>query len=73
MKQCMMKVAIEAVAKHLNTEHITLKVEPNDALNLIDKMPRVYSEPFADSSQIPTTLLSSLVRTCDCCSFRRWW
>ena len=52
----------EAVAKHLNTEHITLKVQPNDALNLIEKMPKVYSEPFADSSQIPTTLLSSLVR-----------
>lgn len=52
----------EAVANHLKTEHITLNAKPSDALELIEKMPMVYSEPFADSSQIPTTLLSILVR-----------
>ena len=52
----------EAVASHLNTEHITLKAKPSDALNLVEQMPNVYCEPFADSSQIPTTLLSSLVK-----------
>ncbi len=52
----------EAVASHLNTEHITLKANPIDAINLVEKMPNVYCEPFADSSQIPTTLLSSLVK-----------
>ena len=52
----------EQIAKHLDTEHVTLKATPEDALNLIEKMPYVYSEPFADSSQIPTTLLCNLVR-----------
>ncbi len=52
----------EAVAKHLNTEHFTLIAKPDDAINLIEEMPKVYSEPFADSSQIPTTLLARLVK-----------
>ena len=52
----------EAIAKHLNTDHITLIAKPNDAIDLIQKMPNIYSEPFADSSQIPTTLLSRLVK-----------
>ena len=52
----------EAVANHLNTDHVTLKASPIDAINLINDMPKIYSEPFADSSQIPTTLLSSLVK-----------
>ena len=52
----------EAIAKHLNTDHTTLYAEPSDALDLIQKMPQVYSEPFADSSQIPTTLLAKLVK-----------
>ena len=52
----------EAVANHLKTDHITLYAKPNHALELVEKMPNVYSEPFADSSQIPTTLLSILVR-----------
>ncbi len=52
----------EAVAKHLNTDHFTLIAKPDDAINLIEEMPRVYSEPFADSSQIPTTLLARLVK-----------
>ncbi len=52
----------EAVANHLNTEHMTLFAEPSDAIKLIEDMPKIYSEPFADSSQIPTTLLATLVR-----------
>ena len=52
----------EEVAKYLNTDHETLIANPNDAIDLIQKMPNVYSEPFADSSQIPTTLLASLVK-----------
>ena len=52
----------EKIAKHLNTKHSTLKASPQDAIDLIQKMPTVYSEPFADSSQIPTTLLCNLVR-----------
>ncbi len=50
------------IAAHLNTDHLKLEATPLDAINLIEKMPFVYSEPFADSSQIPTTLLCNLVR-----------
>ena len=39
-----------------------LEAKPQDAIDLIEKMPTVYSEPFADSSQIPTTLLCKLAR-----------
>ena len=52
----------EAVASHLKTEHITLHAKSADALRLVEEMPKVYSEPFADSSQIPTTLLSILAK-----------
>ena len=52
----------EKIAYYLNTKHLTLKAKPQDAIDLIEKMPIVYSEPFADSSQIPTTLLCGLVR-----------
>ncbi len=52
----------EAVAKHLGTEHTTLIVKPDDALALVREMARIYDEPFADASQLPTALLSRLVR-----------
>ena len=50
------------IASYLKTDHVKLEATPKDAIDLIEKMPFVYSEPFADSSQIPTTLLCSLVR-----------
>ena len=52
----------EKIAKQLKTDHVTLDAKPEDAISLIERMPYVYSEPFADSSQIPTTLLCQLVR-----------
>ncbi len=52
----------ENIARHLKTEHLTLRASPEDAMNLVLEMPKVYSEPFADSSQIPTTLLCQLAR-----------
>ena len=52
----------KAVAKHLGTNHTELYAQPKDALELIEKMPEMYDEPFADSSQIPTALFSSLTR-----------
>ena len=36
--------------------------KPQDLIDVIDKLPEVYSEPFADSSQIPTVILSGLTK-----------
>ncbi len=52
----------KAIATHLGTEHTELYVTPAEAIAVIPQMPRLWDEPFADSSQIPTYLVSRLAR-----------
>lgn len=50
------------IAKHLGTNHHEFMVSYNDAMEHFDEIIKTYDEPFADSSSIPTMLVSRLAR-----------
>ncbi|HET8619164.1 MAG TPA: asparagine synthase (glutamine-hydrolyzing) [Acidimicrobiales bacterium] len=54
--------AAGAVAHHLGTEHTTVELTAGEAISTITELPRVYDEPFADPSQIPSMLVARTAR-----------
>lgn len=50
------------IADYLGTDHKELIVSPAEAITVIDKLAKIYDEPFSDASQIPTYLVSLLAR-----------
>ena len=51
-----------AVAEHLGTDHTEVHVPEDRALEVVERLPDLYDEPFADPSALPTTLISEVAR-----------
>jgi asparagine synthase (glutamine-hydrolysing) len=51
-----------AVARHLGTDHCEIRVTPSETQAVIPNLPAMYDEPFADSSQIPTSIICAISR-----------
>ena len=51
-----------AVARHLGTAHTEIHTDADALLHAVDRLARIYDEPFADKSQLPTVLLAQLTR-----------
>ena len=54
--------AAAAVARHLGTNHHEIRVSPAETLAIIPGLPETYDEPFADSSQVPTSIICASAR-----------
>ena len=52
----------EGVSKYLKTDHHSFNVSQQDALNLVGELDHIYDEPYADTSAIPTLMVSKLAR-----------
>ena len=52
----------KAVAEHLGTDHTELYIDEQDMFDLVESIPKYYDEPFADSSEIATMMVSKLAR-----------
>lgn len=52
----------ELISKRLNTDHNEFKVSFENIFDVVEDIPKIYSEPFADSSQIPTVLISKFAK-----------
>ncbi len=55
-------VFAEKIARHIGSNHQTVYVGPGDALDVIPLLSDIYDEPFSDSSQIPTYLVSRIAK-----------
>ncbi|PPI84714.1 asparagine synthase (glutamine-hydrolyzing) [Marinobacter maroccanus] len=50
------------LARHIGTNHHETYISSNDALGVIDALPTIYDEPFADPSQLPSVLVSAIAK-----------